>query len=226
MGMDRATLSHIFEPFFTTKGGGKGTGLGLAVYGIVKQSQGFVFADSNPGEALRSISTFPSAEAPQLAAPPPPASRPHCGHETILLVEDQQAVGLLLTPPCRTMGTPCWKPPADREALRLVAAANTDPHPAHRCRHATDDRAGIGRTPPSAMAGSAGVVHVGYAEGCVADIFSQNRAPASFQKPFPPTELAKIARTARSGRDSIRTGSRNSGAASYRDKIDWKRFDG
>jgi two-component system cell cycle sensor histidine kinase/response regulator CckA len=62
-GMDPDTLAHAFEPFFTTKGPGQGTGLGLAsVYGIVKQSGGYVFADSSPGQGARFRILLPAAD--------------------------------------------------------------------------------------------------------------------------------------------------------------------
>jgi len=90
VGMDSETQARIFEPFFTTKGLGKGTGLGLStVYGIVKQSGGFLSVQSARGEGTSFHAYFP-----QLSERDEPVSGPHeeepalGGDETILLVED------------------------------------------------------------------------------------------------------------------------------------------
>jgi PAS domain S-box-containing protein len=98
IGMDEATKARIFEPFFTTKEFGRGTGLGLAtVYGIIKQMDGVVRVDSAPGAGttfsiyLRPTSVLSTDTEDQ------PAADVAGGSETILLVEDESAVRLLLT---------------------------------------------------------------------------------------------------------------------------------
>jgi two-component system cell cycle sensor histidine kinase/response regulator CckA len=102
-GMDKATLEKIFEPFFTTKEAGKGTGLGLAtVYGIVKQSGGFLFADSALGVGTtftiympgyqpteEEVEEIREVEAAKTAEPTPSDLS---GRGRILLVEDEDAV--------------------------------------------------------------------------------------------------------------------------------------
>jgi PAS domain S-box-containing protein len=93
IGMDEATRSRIFEPFFTTKEVGQGTGLGLAtVYGIVKQSGGFVWADSAPGNGASFEIHLPRVDGEvdsREASPPAPTVR---ASATILLVEDEASL--------------------------------------------------------------------------------------------------------------------------------------
>jgi PAS domain S-box-containing protein len=93
-GIPREYLPHIFEPFFTTKEEGKGTGLGLAtVYGIVKQSGGFIWVYSEPGQGTTFKIYLPRVrqESDVVRATSAEENCPH-GSETILLVEDEAAV--------------------------------------------------------------------------------------------------------------------------------------
>jgi len=93
IGMENDTQAHIFEPFFTTKAVGKGTGLGLAmVYGIVKQSDGYISVHSEPAQGSTFKIYLPRIEAaPESGRPQELTPTPH-GSETILLVEDDPGV--------------------------------------------------------------------------------------------------------------------------------------
>ena len=98
VGMDEATRARVFEPFFTTKQVGKGTGLGLAtVYGIVKQSGGYISVQSQPGNGCTFRIYLPSVHdaQPLLQSAAAPAQTMH-GTQTILVVEDSEPFGRLV----------------------------------------------------------------------------------------------------------------------------------
>jgi two-component system cell cycle sensor histidine kinase/response regulator CckA len=106
VGMDEATQAHVFEPFFTTKEPGKGTGLGLStVYGIVKQSDGYLDLVSSPGAGSTFTVYLPRLDqvvGPSQAKIPITAS--FRGEETILLVEDEDVLRGLLAKFLRLYG--------------------------------------------------------------------------------------------------------------------------
>jgi two-component system cell cycle sensor histidine kinase/response regulator CckA len=108
-GMDAETAVRVFEPFFTTKEAGSGTGLGLStVYGIVKQSNGYVAVDSEPGRGTVVTIYLPRvpAVAEQKADPAPRAAEPFArrGSETVLVVEDEEIVRSLVREMLESLG--------------------------------------------------------------------------------------------------------------------------
>jgi CheY-like chemotaxis protein len=118
-------LPHIFEPFFTTKDVGKGTGLGLAtVYGIVQQHQGWIEVSSRPvlGSTFRVF--LPAIAVPSAAGPEtePVVTKPPGGSETILLVEDEEAVRSMTSRVIKQFGYHVHEAASGPQALELWRA--------------------------------------------------------------------------------------------------------
>jgi len=122
VGIDEGTRRHLFEPFFTTRDTGKGTGLGLAtVYGIVKQSGGFVWVDSAVGEGSTFTVDLPFVDEPVQAAEAAPAGPADVrGTETVLLVEDESAVRAIARETLRARGFKVLEAQNGEEALRVA----------------------------------------------------------------------------------------------------------
>ena len=121
-GMSPETMAHIFEPFFTTKELGKGTGLGLAtVYGIVKQSQGYIFVDSAPDQGTTFHLYYPRVAAAPIVAETKPIVRAR-GSETLLVVEDQDSVRSLIVGVLMREGYRVIEAAKVEDALRVAAS--------------------------------------------------------------------------------------------------------
>jgi CheY-like chemotaxis protein len=120
-GMDAATRAQIFEPFFTTKEVGKGTGLGLAtVYGIVKQSGGFIEVESEPGRGASFKVYLPRVEEAVAVPEPARASGGRLrGSETVLLVEDDESLRTLAREILTVQGYTVLEAAAPSAALRI-----------------------------------------------------------------------------------------------------------
>jgi len=122
-GMDAETQSHIFEPFFTTKEKGKGTGLGLSTaYGIVKQSGGYIWVYSEPGQGT-TFKIYLPATAGHVSKqlPREPSARPLEGSETVLVVEDDAALRELTREFLQSSGYKVLEAGTPEEALRVAA---------------------------------------------------------------------------------------------------------
>jgi two-component system, cell cycle sensor histidine kinase and response regulator CckA len=125
-GMDEKTVSHIFEPFFTTKMPGQGTGLGLStVYGIVKQSDGYLWVYSEPGKGATFKIYFPQSDPDsEKTEKAVPAAESQGGSETILVVEDDASLRKLTTSVLGSMGYKVLEASDAESALTLASDLN------------------------------------------------------------------------------------------------------
>ena len=121
-GMDEKTVAQIFEPFFTTKGPGQGTGLGLStVYGIVKQSEGYIWVYSEPGRGTTFKVYFPEQmESESRSVAVTPLMDVVVGTETVLVVEDDEAMRKLIVALLDGSGYRVLQAPNGEAALQLT----------------------------------------------------------------------------------------------------------
>jgi signal transduction histidine kinase/ActR/RegA family two-component response regulator len=125
IGMDAETKRRVFEPFFTTKAVGKGTGLGLSVvYGIIKQSGGYIEVTSEPGTGSLFKVYLPRMSSAVALSHPPVAERSSAtSRESILVVEDEPAVRSLISNLLREKGHDVLEASDGDEALRTIEQA-------------------------------------------------------------------------------------------------------
>jgi len=196
-GMDQATLANIFQPFFTTKEPGKGTGLGLStVYGIVKQSDGHIFATSEPGAGSNFRVYLPRAQATGITARERKPTLVQPGTETILLVEDDASVRDLACSILRGRGYTVLTARSPMEAETLVKENSQ----IHLLLTDMIMPGGNGRELAMRLAAMMPSLKVLYMSGYTGDALSHieaaDRSYAFLQKPFTPTSIEMKVREA------------------------------
>jgi two-component system cell cycle sensor histidine kinase/response regulator CckA len=197
VGMDAETRSHMFEPFFTTKELGKGTGLGLAtVYGIIKQSGGYVWAYSEPGHGATFKVYLPQVdELPAGAGLPEPVLPVAGGRETVLVAEDDPSVRAIVSDVLTQKGYRVLRALDGQAALELARG-----HPAEIHLLVTDlVMPGMtGRELAEALTAARPGLRVLYMSGYTDDVVVRHgvleEGMPYLQKPFTPRALASKVR--------------------------------
>jgi CheY-like chemotaxis protein len=122
VGMDDETKRRLFEPFFTTKEQGRGTGLGLStVYGIVKQSEGYIWCDSTEGVGTTFTVLFPQLPEEVSASDEPAEEMPDRGSGVVLVTEDEDPIRELSRRILEREGYTVLEARDGREAIRVAA---------------------------------------------------------------------------------------------------------
>lgn len=129
-GIDKEDLENVFEPFFTTKEMGEGTGLGLAtVYGIVKQNSGFINVYSEPGQGTTFKIYLPKrVKELEHLKPVTPEESSQRGHETILVVEDEDAILRMTTRMLERLGYDVLPASTPNDAIRICETYKAEIH--------------------------------------------------------------------------------------------------
>ena len=196
-GMDAKTLSHVFEPFFTTKEAGRGTGLGLSmVYGVVKQSGGHVTVYSEPGVGTTFKIYLPRVEdAPDKDRGASVPSAPVGGAETILVVEDEEAVRRLT---CRALEARGYTvlPAADADEALLLCEKHAGEIDLMITDVVMPQLSGreVARRAAALRPGMKVLFMSGYTDDAIVQHGVLDAGTAFLQKPFTPRSLAQKVR--------------------------------
>ena len=197
-GMDEATLSKIFEPFFTTKEVGHGTGLGLAtVYGIVKQHEGWIEVESQPGEGTTFRIFFPaSSQQIEPVAEPGEFLSVAGGKETILLVEDEPGLRGLQKQVLESYGYTVLEAASGDEAWKLwpEASAGVDLLLTDMIMPGQLNGKELARKLTSEKPGLKVIYVSGYSGDVLGDDFFLQEGINFLQKPYHPFRLAQMVR--------------------------------
>ena len=192
IGMDPSTVAHIFEPFYTTKESGRGTGLGLStVYGIVKQSGGYIWVNSEPGKGSTFKIYLPRVqESAQHEESPKGTAVEKRGSEVVLVVEDEEAVRELV---CTILTTHGYEVIVASDPQHAEVIAGKFPGEIHLLLTDVVMPGASGRDLAARITQSRPAIRVLYMSGYTENIITSGglleRGLAFLQKPFSPSAL-------------------------------------